>query len=60
MGLASIEGATNLAGVRNMRAFITTRLIDCFEQNIFLRGAAARRVLRRGRPRSLSHHTTTT
>lgn len=37
-GLAGIEGATNLEGVRNMRAFITTRLIDTYEQLIFQQG----------------------
>lgn len=37
-GLTGIASATNLEGVRNMRAFITTRLIDHYEQLIFQQG----------------------
>lgn len=47
-GLNGIVSATNLEGVRNMRAFITTRLIDHYEQLVFQqdpRGYAQRRLI---------------
>lgn len=37
-GLNCILSATNLGGVRNMRAFVTTRLIDHYEQLVFQQG----------------------
>jgi len=37
-GLNAVMAATNLEGVRNMRAFITTRLIDHYEQMVFHQG----------------------
>lgn len=37
-GLDTTVTATHLEGVRNMRAFLTTRLIDHYEQLIFQQG----------------------
>ena len=36
--LHNIQTATNLAGIRRMKAFITTRLIDHYEQLIWAKG----------------------
>ncbi|KAL6749105.1 hypothetical protein V8C86DRAFT_2856518 [Haematococcus lacustris] len=47
-GLSTIQSATNLLGVRNMRAFITTRLIDLHETLVFKqdpRGYASQHLL---------------